>query len=448
MNPAGLAMVGASNADRVIGKNVLDLVLPAYHDAFKQSIKDVFNGKSVKLDFEIRGFKGKKLFMETHCVPLKNAAGDIISLLSVTRDITESKNAQALLLASEEQYKDLFNNNPSCIFIWDLDTLKYIEVNQASVDLYGYSRKEFLQLTVLDIRPAAECAGFLKVVNEIRQDETYNKTNTWRHISKEGKSLFMEISSHIIMYNGTKAMLAIANNVTEKIKLENSLNSEREIRHQQITEAVITGQEKERTELGEELHDNINQILASTKLYIECALKDNKPRKDLIEESKLLLEKAMTEIRNLSKSLLPPSLGEIGLLQALQEMVDNIKQVNQLLISIEWNDTNEDEICSKLKLTIFRIVQEQLNNVIKHAEAQKVIISIKKAEQQLIVSIQDNGLGFNTSLKKNGVGLRNISSRAGVNNGSVAIISQPGEGCELVVTFRLHNEEEHQVVDI
>lgn len=448
MNPAGLVMVGAGNANQVIGKNVLDLVLPAYHDAFNQSIKDVFNGKSVKLHFEISGFKGKQLFMETHCVPLKNGTGDIISLLSVTRDITDSKNAQALLLASEEQYKNLFNNNPSCIFIWDLDTLKYIEVNQASVDLYGYSRKEFLQLTVLDIRPAAERAGFLKVVDEIRQDKVYNKTNTWRHISKEGKNIFMEISSHIIMYNGTKAMLAIANNVTEKIKLENSLNSEREIRHQQITEAVITGQEKERKELGEELHDNINQILASTKLYIECALKDNNPRKDLIEESKMLLEKAMTEIRNLSKSLLPPSLGEIGLLQALEELVDNIKQVNQLLISIEWNDTNEDEISSKLKLTIFRIVQEQLNNVIKHAEAEKVIISIKKEEHQLILSIKDNGLGFNTSLKKNGVGLRNISSRADVNKGSVSVISQPGEGCELVVTFRVNTEAERTIVDV
>ena len=448
MNPTGLALVGAGHADQVIGKNVLDLVLPAYHDAFNQSIKDVFNGKTVKLHFEIRGIKGKQLLMETHCVPLKNGTGDIISLLSVTRDVTDSKNAQALLLASEERYRNLFNNSPSNIIIWDMEDYGIIEVNQTSIDLYGYSRKEFLQKTILDIRQHKEHSKMTELVKEASTTNDFKKSVICETITKNGKRLFMDITAYKILYNGKHVILTQGNNVTEKILLENSLNEEREIRHQQITEAVITGQEKERKELGEELHDNINQILASTKLYIECALKDNNPRKDLIEESKMLLEKAMTEIRNLSKSLLPPSLGEIGLLQALEELVDNIKQVNQLLISIEWNDTNEDEISSKLKLTIFRIVQEQLNNVIKHAEAEKVIISIKKEEHQLILSIKDNGLGFNTSLKKNGVGLRNISSRADVNKGSVSVISQPGEGCELVVTFRVNTETERTIVDV
>ena len=448
MNPTGLALVGAGHADQVIGKNVLDLVLPAYHDAFNQSIKDVFNGKTVKLHFEIRGFKGKQLFMDSHCVPLKNGTGDIISLLSVTRDVTDSKNAQALLLASEERYRNLFNNSPSNIIIWDMEDYGIIEVNQTSIDLYGYSRKEFLQKTILDIRHHKEHSKMTELVKEASTTNDFKKSVICETITKNGKRLFMDITAYKILYNGKHVILTQGNNVTEKILLENSLNEEREIRHQQITEAVITGQEKERKELGEELHDNINQILASTKLYIECALKDNNPRKDLIEESKMLLEKAMTEIRNLSKSLLPPSLGEIGLLQALEELVDNIKQVNQLLISIEWNDTNEDEISSKLKLTIFRIVQEQLNNVIKHAEAEKVIISIKKEEHQLILSIKDNGLGFNTSLKKNGVGLRNISSRADVNKGSVSVISQPGEGCELVVTFRVNTETERTIVDV
>ena len=255
---------------------------------------------------------------------------------------------------------------------------------------------------------------------------------------KNGTKLFMDITTYKILYKGRHVLLAQGNNITEKIQLENSLNEERQIRHQQITEAVITGQEKERTEIGEELHDNINQILASTKLYIECAMKDVNPRKDLMLESKLLLEKAMKEIRNLSKTLLPPSLGEIGLLQALHELVENITQVNDLDITIKWNNTEENEINTKLKLTIFRIVQEQLNNVIKHAHAKNVIISIQKEANQIQVGIKDDGCGFDTSVKRNGVGLRNISSRAEVNNGTVCITSTPGNGCELKVTFTEH----------
>jgi len=448
MNPAGLEMVEAEHVDQVLGKNALNLVLPKYQEAFRKMLNNVFDGKKENLVFEIKGFKGRRLFLESHCVPLRNETNNIIALLAVTRDITESKNAQARLMASEERYRYLFNNNPASIIVWDEESLNIIEVNETAIELYGYKRDEFLQLNVLDLRPEKERADFLKLINGGILNKTDNEVSTWHHIKKDGSKVIMEITPYKIKYNGKQAVLALANDITEKIQLENSLTEERQLRQQQITEAVITGQEKERTELGQELHDNINQILASTKLYIECALKDENPRKDLIAESKSMLEKAMFEIRNLSKSLLPPSLGEVGLLQALHELVDNIKQVNNLNIAILWNDTNENEICDKLKLTIFRIVQEQLNNVIKHADAKKAVISIAHKDQLLIVHIKDDGLGFNTALKKNGVGLRNISSRAEVNNGTVSIISSPGEGCELIVTFPLAVDTRKNIIEI
>lgn len=448
MNPAGLAMVEADNAEQVLGQNALDLIMPKYKDDFRQLIENVFEGRSGKMVFEIKGLKGRKSFLETHCVPLRNSNGNIISLLSVTRDITESKNAQARLMASEERYRYLFNNNPASIIIWDIESLEIIEVNETAVDLYGYTRDEFLKLTVLELRPKAEREEFLAFYKESLYCTEDMELNSWRHITKNGSVIIMEITPHKIKYNGKNAVLALATNITEKTQLENSLTEERQIRQRQITEAVITGQEKERTELGQELHDNINQILASTKLYMECAMKDENPRRDLMAESKLLLEKAMVEIRNLSKSLLPPSLGEIGLLQALQELVDNIKQVNELTISIDWNITDENDICSKLKLTIFRIAQEQLNNVIKHADAKNVIIGIRKIDRKITMSIKDDGLGFNPALKRNGVGLRNISSRAEVNNGTVAIKSTPGEGCELTVSFPVKPGSTKKVIEI
>ena len=115
MNPAGLAMVEADSAEQVLGQNALDLIMPKYKDEFRQLIESVFEGESGKMVFEIKGLKGKKRFLETHCVPLRNGNGNIISLLSVTRDITESKHAQARLMASEERYRYLFNNNPATI---------------------------------------------------------------------------------------------------------------------------------------------------------------------------------------------------------------------------------------------------------------------------------------------------------------------------------------------
>ena len=150
----------------------------------------------------------------------------------------------------------------------------------------------------------------------------------------------------------------------------------------------------------------------------------------------------------LSKSLLPPSLGEIGLVQALGELVDNIKQVNEMTFTIDWTVADENVMCNKLKLTIFRIVQEQLNNVIKHADAKNVIISVHQLDEKITMSIKDDGLGFNPSLKRNGVGLRNISSRAEVNKGTVAIKSNPGEGCELIVSFPLNVTARKAIIEI
>lgn len=444
MNPAGLAMIEAESAGQVIGKNALNLILPQYRKAFERLLARVFEGQQEKLEFRIIGLKGRELWMETHCVPFRNAAGSITAMLSVTRDITESKNAQAQLRASEEQYRYLFNNNPASIIIWDMDTFQVLEVNETAVELYGYSKEEFLDLTVLDIRTEEEKQRLIDLLDEVKNGHLCKKMLRWRHITRNGNQLIMNITAHHIQYGGKKAVLSLGNNITEKVLLENSLNEERKIRHRQITEAVITGQEKERTQLGEELHDNINQILASTKLYLECSLKDEKPRADLVNESKLLVEKAMTEIRKLSKSLLPPSLGEVGLLQALNELAENIKQVNELSISIHWNDVNENDLPNKLKLTIFRIIQEQLNNVIKHADAKHVIIGISRSENTLCITVKDDGKGFEPEQKRNGVGLRNITSRAEVNNGCVSIDSKPGAGCNLIVHFSLSKSKKEE----
>jgi signal transduction histidine kinase len=303
--------------------------------------------------------------------------------------------------------------------IWDEETLQIMEANEATLQTYGYSKEEFLQLKKSDLI--------------IKEDQS--NSNVHRHVNSKGATLLMEMSYHKIDYKGRKAVLALGQDVTEKILLENSLAEERQIRQKQITDAVITGQEKERSQLGEELHDNINQILATTRLYIECAVSDEHPRPDLVKESKLLLERAMNEIRQLSKTLLPPSLGEIGLVEAISDLVENINETNALEIENKWRGFNEEALGEKLKLTIFRIVQEQMSNITKHSQAKKASISLINEDDNVVLEVSDNGIGFNPSLKRTGLGLRNMTSRAEVNNGTLTINSQPGAGCIITVSF-------------
>lgn len=369
--------------------------------------------------------------------PAKEEEKTIERAKNILTIILEHKISEELLKASEESYRYLFNNNPSSIIIWDINDLKIVEVNEAAVQLYGYKREEFLRLTIPDIHPKEESIFFLELFQEVKDDSFIKKTLQRHHKTKAGSSIVLEISSHIINYNGKKAVLTLGNDITEKIKLESSLVEVRKLKEQQITDAVIMGQEKERIEIGEELHENINQIVATIKLYLEYTLKQNKLNPELINESKLLTERVMVAIKKLTNALMPPALEEIGLLQALNDLVDSMKLVNPFTIETKWKNFNEGQLNKKIKLTIFRIVQEQLNNIIKHANASKVEISIANKGDEIYLAIKDDGVGFDTAKKRTGVGLKNIKSRSEVSNGKVSIESKKGEGCSVTVVFTL-----------
>jgi len=235
---------------------------------------------------------------------------------------------------------------------------------------------------------------------------------------------------------------------TERIRLEKRLDEEKIKKLQEITQAVIEVQERERSYLAAELHDNINQVLATSVMYLDTAIKNEEVRLNLVAESKDFIHNAMEEIRGLCRSLLPPSLSKTSLLNALNDLIKNIKQVDKVKIIPHWENINEAEMCEKIKLAIFRIIQEQLNNIFKHAWATTVFIRLIQCNGGLQLSIKDDGVGFDTSQKRNGVGLQNITNRANLFNGEVIIDSHPGAGCELVVIFRKQVEDvEHKIAN-
>ena len=210
----------------------------------------------------------------------------------------ERKDAELLIKSSEEKYRYLFDNNPATIFIWDQDNFRILNVNNAAVNLFGYTREEFLQKTLLELHPENERAN-LRQVGKKRQAE-YTTSGIWKHFNKEGETIHLDISSHTIVYLGKQVILSLANDITERILLEEILADERIKKQQEITAAVIMAQEQERSSLGKELHDNINQILATVKLYLDCVLSDEVPRISLVKESKDLVKDAMDEIRRAS----------------------------------------------------------------------------------------------------------------------------------------------------
>jgi PAS domain S-box-containing protein len=434
---SGLKMLGYTK-EAYVGLERKKLIHPADQAIVDDSFREVIeHPRSVRtIEYRFKKANGEYTWLESTFHNLLEEPS-INAIVIHYREINERKLAVDLVKSSEEKYRNLFNNNPASIFIWNPEDLAILEINDAAIKEYGYTREEFLQMSVTDLNAAGSGEEIRDLAQNLMINENFKSNAIWQHETKSGAGRYMDITFQAIDYYGQKASLAIVNNITGQIELEIKLSTERLKKQQEITAAVITAQEQEREELGKELHDNINQILATTRLYIEYAQTNEAMREQLLQSAKEFIMSAVTEIRNLSKSLLPPSLGEVGLVVALEELFDTIRRVNKYAFHTEWIDIDEKRVPEQLKLTIFRIIQEQINNIIKHAQANNIWVKIKMQNQRLLISVKDDGKGFNMIEKSKGVGLKNISSRAGLHNGTMQMQSEPGEGCELKVAFSL-----------
>jgi two-component system sensor histidine kinase UhpB len=204
----------------------------------------------------------------------------------------------------------------------------------------------------------------------------------------------------------------------------------------EIARIILSTQEKERFEVGKELHDNVCQMLATVKLYLETGLKDESQLKEFVGLGKDLLMKSMDELRRISKTLAPPSLGQLPLQQSLEELVYSIR-IARKEIHLHIEGLDESSIHHELGISIYRIVQEQLNNIMKYANATCIEIFVHQQNNQLSISIKDNGIGFDSTRKRKGIGITNMISRVNVFGGKIQIDTAPGKGCVLSVCFCL-----------
>jgi len=356
-------------------------------------------------------------------------------LIEMTEEI---KISNQQLQKAHNELAAIFDSVEEVLFSINTKDRKLIHISKACNSVYGYTQQEFTEdpCIWLKLLHPADRPLLGKTIQKLKTGQTCFSRH--RIFTKEDDLHWIEMKL-IPTWDANNVLVqidGIANNITERVNLEQKLAFEKSIKQQQLTEAAITAQENERSFLGEELHDNINPILATAKLYLECAIGEEEKRVTLVKESRGFILTAMNEIRKLSRSLVPPSLGEISLTDALNDMVEHLKVVHKIQFITNWNVTDEKQFDDKLKLTIYRIMQEQMNNILKHSKAGSVIISLKQQENMLEFKITDDGVGFDSSLKKKGVGLQNIISRTEMCNGKVSINTSPGNGCQLHFLFK------------
>lgn len=339
---------------------------------------------------------------------------------------------------SQERYYTLMNSVDGIVWEADAQTFAFTFVSEQAERMLGYpverwiNEPDFWAKHIYEEDRTSAITYCLKSTAEGKSHQF-----EYRMIAADGRLLWLRDIVAVIMEDDKPARLSgIMVDITEQRQLEKNLKEKELSQQKLITEITILAQEKERNELGLELHDNINQLLSVVKLYLGLAKTEKTFNEEIIERSYLHLEEAMQDIRKLSHTLVAPSLGHDGLKEALEDLIESVQEPNRLTVHLQIDeDYDALQVEKNKELMIYRIIQEQLNNILKYAQASEITIHLKQQGENLILFIRDNGVGFDIHQQGNGIGLKNINSRVNFYSGKMHLASAPGEGCTLEVSI-------------
>lgn len=314
---------------------------------------------------------------------------------------------------------------------------KIVWVNQSFTRLTGYSFSEAIGHTppALLQGPRTDAKVIEQTNARLAKGETFSieilgykkdKTPYWSHIHFQP---MLDKQGQRYRY------IAIETDITEQRRLQQRLTVEIKQRQRKITAAVIQAQEQERAQVGQELHDNVNQVLTTVKLYNELCLSGISNEGELLSKSIALLQASINEIRSLSRRLAAPSLGAIRLRDSVNDLLDTLSATNRLRIFYHTHNLDNLYVEERVHLAIYRILQEHFTNILKHAEAQEAVVRMVYKEPALIIEVVDDGKGFELKKKRKGIGITNMISRAEHAGGVLQLTSAPGKGCTLHLRF-------------
>jgi len=338
----------------------------------------------------------------------------------------------------KESFKLIFNSSADVLYDSDLVTNKVI-ISDAYEKDFGYkitSNMTPAEDWLSHIHPGDKEAVFQDYLRMLASEDTEWKYS-YRFL-KADDSVANVLSSAIVLRNaGGKAyrMIGYMQDMSKQKGLEERLALEIKLKEKQIAEATKEAKGTERSDLGRELHDNVTQLLGASRLYLDMAKRGGEDSEFYLSRSSEYTVTAIEEIRKLTKELTTDTIKSLGLCEAIESVARDTMEVNPVKISCALKSFIEQSVNDKFKLNVFRIVQEQLNNILKHAKATAVTINLSQNKKTILLTISDNGVGFDTGKKRKGIGVDNIKSRAAAYNGSADFVSKPGQGCVLNVTF-------------
>jgi PAS domain S-box-containing protein len=357
-------------------------------------------------------------------------------------DDTLRKTASEALKESEQRFRNLVSELQVGILLQDPEG-NIMMSNQAMYNMMYVTEREIIGQKVWNIFPNAIHEDERPFVFEERP--SYKAIHTKKPVAgvvmgvllpAAKKTVWLLINAYPVLdaEGSVQSIICSFTDITERKKLEQKLLSEQLGHQRQLTQATIDSQEKERREIGKELHDNIGQQLTTIKLYLELAQSSADPvTAEMISLSQRNISDVINDIRSICRALIPSSLGDLGLIECINDLIISVSRAQKLQFNLCHSYFDEEKVPENQKLMLFRIIQEQLNNIIKHASARSVTIYLQNDLDELVLEIRDDGKGFDTSAAKRGLGLTNMKNRVETFSGSFNLISSIGKGTSLKI---------------
>jgi PAS domain S-box-containing protein len=350
-------------------------------------------------------------------------------ILEMGLDITERKRAEEALRAAHQYNRSLIEASLDPLVTISADG-KVMDVNRATELVTGVPREQLIGSDFWDYFTEPEKAkeGYKKVFSE---GSVRDYPLAIRHSS-----------SHIteVLYNATvyrneagevQGVFAAARDITDRKMAEKALQeSESRLRH--LSSQLLTVQENERKRISREIHDSIGQTLAAIKFGLENKLnqigKGPAPPGVSLESIISLAQNGIEESRRIQMDLRPSILDDLGILATIGWFTREFQKVySQISVEKETN-IEEKDVPNPLKIVIFRIIQEAMNNISKHSRATLIQLSLGKRGDKIELMIEDNGMGFDLETSKRGLGLTSMRERTELSGGAFVIESTPGKG--------------------
>jgi len=455
LDKGGTVLVVNERASRTLGSNLTKLVGSCFYDHLlrqsakrvKERVEEVIRtGQPVNFEDE-----AERRYLHHAVYPLFEAGGQITRVAVFAYDKNDRKIEEGAFRESEERYRQLVELSPDAVVVHTKGRVVYMNV--AGAALFGASTpEELVGKPMLDLIYPADRELVHARIKQIDTEGTITPLQEYRMVRLDGEIVNIEATGTLVTYRGQPSNLVIIRDISARKRAEQELKAlnerlrEEQTHREHLSKRLIDLLEQDRREVAMELHDRTGQMLTTLKLDLEIISSELKsaeaPLQDRIGVAVMKTSQAINDLKKIAYGLMPSMIENLGLTPSFRALLNDLK--NRTGIEIHFFSQGLSERFDREKeLAIYRVAQEALYNILKHARAKQVFVNLIKKDQSISLSIEDDGVGFEVKEKmrisRTGgpLGLHIMRERIALLCGEFSIESRIGGGTHLLAEIPL-----------